>query len=240
MSLKAENLVKSYGRRCVVNGIDLRVDAGEVVGLLGPNGAGKTTSFFMIVGAISPDQGRILLGDTDLTQWPMYKRARKGIGYLAQEPTVFRKLSVWENVMAVLEHIEKDRASRTQRVELVLDELGLTHLKKQRADSLSGGETRRLEIARALVQDPQFVLLDEPFAGIDPKAVEDIQAIIIQLKARGIGVLITDHNVRETLSITDRSYILSDSQILVSGSPKELAENAEARRIYLDERFKLD
>jgi lipopolysaccharide export system ATP-binding protein len=240
MSLKAENLVKSYGRRCVVNGIDLRVDAGEVVGLLGPNGAGKTTSFFMIVGAISPDQGRILLGDTDLTQWPMYKRARKGIGYLAQEPTVFRKLSVWENVMAVLEHIEKDRASRTQRVELVLDELGLTHLKKQRADSLSGGETRRLEIARALVQDPQFVLLDEPFAGIDPKAVEDIQAIIIQLKARGIGVLITDHNVRETLSITDRSYILSDGQILVSGSPKELAENAEARRIYLGERFKLD
>ncbi|MFT5365841.1 MAG: lipopolysaccharide export system ATP-binding protein [Candidatus Latescibacterota bacterium] len=240
MSLKAVNLVKSYGRRCVVNGIDLNVDAGEVVGLLGPNGAGKTTSFFMIVGAIAPDQGRILLGDTDLTQWPMYKRARKGIGYLAQEPTVFRKLSVWENVMAVLEHIEKDRALRTQRVELVLDELGLTHLKKQRADSLSGGETRRLEIARALVQDPQFILLDEPFAGIDPKAVEDIQAIIIQLKARGIGVLITDHNVRETLSITDRSYILSEGQILVSGSPKELAENAEARRIYLGERFRLD
>jgi lipopolysaccharide export system ATP-binding protein len=223
VSLKTENLVKSYGRRRVVNGVELTVDPGEIVGLLGPNGAGKTTSFFMIVGAIAPDLGQILLGDIDVTLWPMYKRARAGIGYLAQEPTVFRKLSVWDNVMAVLEHVEKDRANRTIQV-----------------DSLSGGETRRLEIARALVQNPKYILLDEPFAGIDPKAVEDIQSIVIKLKGLGIGVLITDHNVRETLSITDRSYILSDGQILISGSPEELAENPEARRIYLGERFRLN
>lgn len=240
MSLKTENLVKSYGRRRVVNGVELTVDPGEIVGLLGPNGAGKTTSFFMIVGAIAPDLGQILLGDIDVTLWPMYKRARAGIGYLAQEPTVFRKLSVWDNVMAVLEHVEKDRANRTIQVESVLDKLGLTPFNKQLADSLSGGETRRLEIARALVQNPKYILLDEPFAGIDPKAVEDIQSIVIKLKGLGIGVLITDHNVRETLSITDRSYILSDGQILISGSPEELAENPEARRIYLGERFRLN
>jgi lipopolysaccharide export system ATP-binding protein len=240
VSLKTENLVKSYGRRRVVNGVELTVDPGEIVGLLGPNGAGKTTSFFMIVGAIAPDLGQILLGDIDVTLWPMYKRARAGIGYLAQEPTVFRKLSVWDNVMAVLEHVEKDRANRTIQVESVLDKLGLTPFNKQLADSLSGGETRRLEIARALVQNPKYILLDEPFAGIDPKAVEDIQSIVIKLKGLGIGVLITDHNVRETLSITDRSYILSDGQILISGSPEELAENPEARRIYLGERFRLN
>ncbi|MDA0711767.1 MAG: LPS export ABC transporter ATP-binding protein [bacterium] len=240
MILKAEGLVKSFGRRCVVNAIALEVGPGEVVGLLGPNGAGKTTSFFLIVGAIAPDGGRILLGSDDVTAWPMYRRAREGIGYLAQESTVFRKLSVWDNVMAVLEFIEKDRSARKHRVQSALEELGLAKVATQRADSLSGGETRRLEIARALVQKPKFMLLDEPFAGIDPRAVEDIQGIIGQLKARGIGILITDHNVRETLSITDRSYILSDGQILVSGTPRELAQNSEARRIYLGERFRLD
>jgi len=240
MILSAKNLEKFYGKRRVVNGITLCVDAGEVVGLLGPNGAGKTTSFFMIVGAIAPNAGQVLLGDTDITRLPMYQRARMGIGYLSQEPTVFRKLSVWDNVMAVLEHIEKDRKKRIQQVEAVLGELGLEHVQKQRADNLSGGETRRLEIARALVQNPKFMLLDEPFAGIDPRAVEDIQGIVMQLKARGIGVLITDHNVRETLSITDRSYILSDGQILVAGTPQELATNSEARRIYLGDRFRLD
>lgn len=240
MMLRAENLVKSFGRRRVVDGVSLSVGQGEIVGLLGPNGAGKTTSFYIIVGAIAPDSGQILLGDAALTQWPMYKRARQGIGFLAQEPTVFRKLSVWDNVMAVLEHLAGDRKTRREKVDAVLGELGLLRLKGQRADSLSGGETRRLEIARTLVQNPKFVLLDEPFAGIDPKAVEDIQAIVMQLKAKGIGILITDHNVRETLSITDRSYILSDGQILVSGTPQELAENAEARRIYLGERFRLD
>ncbi len=240
MTLDAKNLEKFYGKRRVVNGITLCVEAGEVVGLLGPNGAGKTTSFFMIVGAIAPDRGQVMLAERDVTHLPMYKRARMGIGYLSQEPTVFRKLSVWDNVMAVLEHIEKDRTKRVQKVERALDDLGLGHVQKQRAESLSGGETRRLEIARALVQNPKFMLLDEPFAGIDPKAVEDIQGIIMQLKARGIGVLITDHNVRETLSITDRSYILSDGQILVAGTPQELAENAEARRIYLGDRFRLD
>ncbi|MBT4140700.1 MAG: LPS export ABC transporter ATP-binding protein [Candidatus Latescibacteria bacterium] len=240
MILKAENLVKSYGRRLVVNGMSLDVQSNEIVGLLGPNGAGKTTSFFMIVGAIAPNGGHIKLGEEDITEWPMYERARRGIGFLAQEPTVFRKLSVWDNIMAVLEHIEKDRAIRKFEVEHVLSELGLMALKKQRADSLSGGETRRLEIARALVQKPKFMLLDEPFSGIDPKAVEDIQEIIRQLKKRGIGVLITDHNVRETLSITDRSYILSDGQILISGTPQKLASDPEARRIYLGDRFRLD
>lgn len=240
MMLKAKNLMKSFGRRLVVNGMGLDVCASEIVGLLGPNGAGKTTSFFMIVGAIAPDGGQIKMGDEEITFWPMYQRARRGIGFLAQEPTVFRKLSVWNNVMAVLEHIEKDRSVRKHSVEEVLVDLGLIDLKEQRADSLSGGETRRLEIARALVQKPKFMLLDEPFAGIDPRAVEDIQEIIRELKNRGIGILITDHNVRETLSITDRSYILSDGQILVSGTPQELANNAEARRIYLGDRFRLD
>lgn len=240
MILAAKNLKKSFGQRQVVNGIELSVEKGEIVGLLGPNGAGKTTSFFMIVGAIAPDEGLIELGDVDITHWPMYQRARNGIGYLAQEPTVFRKLSVWDNVMAVLEHIERDKTRRKQMVETALGDLGLLELSKQRGDSLSGGETRRLEIARALVQNPQFMLLDEPFAGIDPRAVEDIQAIIKQLQTRGIGVLITDHNVRETLSITNRSYILSNGEILVAGSPKELAENSDARRIYLGDRFRLD
>ena len=240
MTLNAKNLEKFYGKRRVVNGITLYVGAGEIVGLLGPNGAGKTTSFFMIVGAIAPDRGQVLLDGHDITRLPMYQRARKGIGYLSQEPTVFRKLSVWDNVMAVLEHIEKDRVKRTHQVEKVLNELGLEHVKKQRADNLSGGEARRLEIARALVQNPKFLLLDEPFAGIDPRAVEDIQSIVMQLKSREIGVLITDHNVRETLSITDRSYILSDGQILVGGTPQELAINSEARRIYLGDRFRLD
>lgn len=240
MTLQARDLAKTFGRRKVVNGVSLDVEAGEVVGLLGPNGAGKTTSFFMIVGAIAPDNGRIFLSETDVTEWPMYKRSRAGIGYLAQEPTVFRKLTVWDNVMAVLEHLTSDSSKRREQSRAILEELGLSHLGPQRADSLSGGETRRLEIARALVQGPKFMLLDEPFAGIDPRAVEDIQAIIMDLKARGIGVLITDHSVRETLSITDRSYILSDGEILVSGTAREVAENPEARRIYLGEKFRLE
>jgi lipopolysaccharide export system ATP-binding protein len=238
--LKARNLVKAYHRQRVVDGVGLEVNPGEVVGLLGPNGAGKTTTFHLIVGLVPCKQGKIFLGEEEITGMPMYIRARKGIGYLAQEPSVFRKLSVKQNILAVLETLHVSRVEQETRLEALLQELGLSSLANRRADRLSGGEARRLEITRALARRPRFLLLDEPFAGIDPRAVEDIQAIIRILKDRQIGLLITDHNVRETLAITDRSYILSNGRILTSGSPVELAENPEVRRVYLGDRFRLD
>ena len=240
MNLRAEGLVKKYARRVVVNRVSLIVNPGEIVGLLGPNGAGKTTCFYLIVGAISANAGYIFLGDRDITALPMYRRARLGIGYLAQETTVFRKMTVLDNVLSVLEYEKMNKAQRLDRARCALEDLGVGHLSHQRADSLSGGETRRLEIARALAREPLFMLLDEPFAGIDPRAVEDIQHIIAELQRRNIGVLITDHNVRETLAITDRSYLLSEGEILLSGTPQTLATSAEARRIYLGDRFRLD
>ena len=240
MILRAEHLIKKYNRRPVVQDVSIHVRAGEVVGLLGPNGAGKTTSFFIIVGAIAPDAGQIFLNEEEITHQPMYVRARKGIGFLAQEPTVFRKLTVLENILAVLEVMKIKKKMRRERAFAALENLGIDHLAGQRADRLSGGETRRLEIARALVREPKFLLLDEPFAGIDPRAIEDIQSILADLRHRGIGLLITDHNVRETLSITDRSYILSEGRLLMSGTSEALAHDPEARRIYLGERFRLD
>ena len=240
MNLRAEGLVKKYARRLVVNQVNLIVNPGEIIGLLGPNGAGKTTCFYLIVGAISSNAGHIFLGDRDITALPMYRRARLGIGYLAQESTVFRKMSVLENVLSVLEYEKIGKAERLDRAHKVLEDLGVGHLSHQRADSLSGGETRRLEIARALSREPLFMLLDEPFAGVDPRAVEDIQNIIAALKRLNIGVLITDHNVRETLAITDRSYLLSEGKILLSGTSQALAASDEARRIYLGDRFRLD
>jgi lipopolysaccharide export system ATP-binding protein len=240
MILKARNLVKAYNRQRVVDGVCLEVNPGEVVGLLGPNGAGKTTTFHLIVGLVPCRQGEIFLGEEEITGMPMYIRARKGIGYLAQEPSIFRKLSVKQNILAVLETLHVSRVEQEARLEALLQELGLSSLANRRADRLSGGEARRLEITRALARRPRFLLLDEPFAGIDPKAVEDIQAIIRTLKDRRIGLLITDHNVRETLAITDRSYILSCGRILTSGNPVELAENPEVRRVYLGDRFRLD
>tara|TARA_B100001123_G_scaffold450921_2_gene625119 strand:- start:2501 stop:3223 length:723 start_codon:yes stop_codon:yes gene_type:complete len=240
VSLAALNLVKQYNKRLVVDGVSIEVQPGEVVGLLGPNGAGKTTTFYLIVGLIRLREGSIHLGEDEITNLPMYIRARRGIGYLAQEPSVFRKLTVAQNIRAVLETIGLPPNELTTRLYSLLEELGLTDLAEQRADRLSGGEARRLEITRALAREPKFLLLDEPFAGIDPKAVEDIQAIISDLKRRGIGLLITDHNVRETLAITDRSYIMSEGKILTSGSPQMLAANAEVRRIYLGEKFRLD
>ncbi len=240
MILSARNLVKSYQRHRVVDGVGVEVNPGEVVGLLGPNGAGKTTTFHLIVGLVPCNQGEIFLGNEEITGLPMYIRARKGIGYLAQEPSVFRKLSVRQNILAVLETLHLTHAERECRLEELLHELGLSSLADRRADRLSGGEARRLEITRALARRPRFLLLDEPFAGIDPKAVEDIHAIIQTLKSRRIGLLITDHNVRETLAITDRSYILSSGRILTSGSPVALAENPEVRRVYLGDRFRLD
>ena len=240
MNLRAEGLVKKYARRVVVNRVSLIVNPGEIVGLLGPNGAGKTTCFYLIVGAISANAGYIFLADRDITALPMYRRARLGIGYLAQETTVFRKMTVLDNVLSVLEYEKMNKGQRLDRARCALEDLGVGHLSHQRADSLSGGETRRLEIARALAREPLFMLLDEPFAGIDPRAVEDIQHIIAELQRRHIGVLITDHNVRETLAITDRSYLLSEGEILLSGTPQTLATSAEARRIYLGDRFRLD
>ena len=240
MNLRAEGLVKKYARRVVVDQVNLIVNPGEIVGLLGPNGAGKTTCFYLIVGAIAANAGHIFLGDRDITASPMYRRARLGIGYLAQETTVFKKMTVLDNVLSVLEYGNPNKAQRLDRARSALEDLGVGHLSHQRADSLSGGETRRLEIARALARDPLFMLLDEPFAGIDPRAVEDIQHIIAELQRRNIGVLITDHNVRETLAITDRSYLLSEGKILLSGTPRALASSAEARRIYLGDRFRLD
>jgi lipopolysaccharide export system ATP-binding protein len=237
--LRAEGLRKVYQRRPVVDGVSVEVKTGEVVGLLGPNGAGKTTSFYMMVGLIRPNEGRIFLDDTDVTRLPMYRRARLGIGYLAQESSIFRKLTVEENLKAILETLPLSRGERAARLEDLLEQLGLTHLRKHRADTLSGGERRRAEITRALVTEPAFLLLDEPFAGIDPIAVQDIQGIVSRLRERGLGVLITDHNVRETLSITDRAYIMFEGKILTSGNAQELLENPEARRTYLGERFQL-
>ncbi len=239
MRLQASNLLKKYGARAVVNGVDLAVDRGEVVGLLGPNGAGKTTSFYMIVGLIRPDDGTILLGDEDIGDLPMYARARKGISYLPQEASIFRKLTVEENILAILETLNIGRQERRNRLAELLGELNLTHISKSKAYSLSGGERRRVEITRALVTNPKFMLLDEPFAGIDPIAVSDIQAIIKRLRDKNIGVLISDHNVRETLRVCDRAYIVNDGTILMEGGPDEIAASEVARKIYLGADFDL-
>jgi lipopolysaccharide export system ATP-binding protein len=239
-TLRTHELTKSYSGRTVVRGVSLEVTSGEVVGLLGPNGAGKTTTFYMTVGLTAPDAGRVSLDDQDVTDDPMYVRARKGIGYLPQEPSIFRGLSVEDNILAILETLDLDAAGRRARLRELLGELGLTPLASAPAYTLSGGERRRAEITRALVMSPRFVLLDEPFAGIDPIAVTDIQKIIFHLKARGIGVLITDHNVRETLRITDRAYIVTEGAIFRSGTPDQLAADEEVRRIYLGADFRLD
>jgi len=240
LKIAAEKLVKTYGRRQVVNEVSLEVKKGEVVGLLGPNGAGKTTTFYMITGMIRPDSGRVLLDGRDIARLPMYQRARLGIGYLSQEPSVFRKLTVAQNLMAVLEMMNISRQDRKRKMEKLLDDLKISHLAKQKAHNLSGGERRRVEIARALVTDPSFMLLDEPFAGIDPIVVSDIQDIVRGLSELGIGVLITDHNVYETLSITDRAYLLYEGSILKSGDARFLAEDEQARQLYLGEKFTLD
>ena len=237
--LRAEHLTKTYVGRRVVNQVSIEVAAGEVVGLLGPNGAGKTTTFYMMVGLARPDSGAVYLNGDDVTRLPMYERARRGIGYLPQEPSVFRKLTVEENLLAILETLGLTPEERTARLEQLLDELGITRVAKSKALSLSGGERRRVEISRALVISPAFMLLDEPFAGIDPIAVVDIQGIVTQLKKRGIGVLITDHNVRETLGICDRAYILNDGAVLEEGAPARIAESPLAREIYLGEKFRL-
>jgi lipopolysaccharide export system ATP-binding protein len=240
LSLVAEELAKVYNKRSVVNGVDLEVKQGEVVGLLGPNGAGKTTTFYMIVGMIKPNGGRVLLDGEEITAMPMYKRARRGIGYLPQEPSIFRKLTVEQNILAILEMLKVSRPQRVEHLEKLMDELDISALAKQKAFTLSGGERRRVEITRALATKPKFILLDEPFTGVDPIAREDIQDIVTQLRSKGLGVLITDHNVRETLQITDRTYIMSEGRILKSGTAQFLANDAEARRIYLGEKFRLD
>jgi lipopolysaccharide export system ATP-binding protein len=237
--LRAESLTKTYGGRRVVDRVSIEVHAGEVVGLLGPNGAGKTTTFYMMVGLTRPDAGTVILSGNDVTRLPMYERARRGIGYLPQEPSVFRKLTVEENLLAILETLDLGREERIARLAELLDELGIARLAKNKALSLSGGERRRVEISRALVISPAFMLLDEPFAGIDPLAVVDIQGIVTQLKKRGIGVLITDHNVRETLGICDRAYILNEGVVLEEGAPARIAESPLAREIYLGEKFRL-
>jgi lipopolysaccharide export system ATP-binding protein len=239
-TLRTHDLTKAYGGRTVVRGVSLDVASGEVVGLLGPNGAGKTTTFYMTVGLTAPDSGRVTLDEADVTDDPMYVRARKGIGYLPQEPSIFRGLSVEQNVLAILETLDLPANARRQRARELLAELNLTHLAASPAHTLSGGERRRAEITRALVLSPRFILLDEPFAGIDPIAVTDIQKIIFHLKQRGIGVLITDHNVRETLRITDRAYIVHDGSVFRSGTPDELASDDDVRRIYLGTDFRLD
>jgi len=239
MKLKAENLVKSYKGRQVVKGITVEVNQGEIVGLLGPNGAGKTTSFYMIVGLIKPNGGTIYLDNENITKFPMYKRAQYGIGYLAQEASVFRKLSIEDNIMSVLELTKLSKKERQLKMESLIEEFGLGHIRKSRGDLLSGGERRRTEIARALATDPNFILLDEPFAGVDPVAVEDIQRIVAQLKNKNIGILITDHNVQETLAITDRTYLMFEGNILKHGSPEELAEDEMVRKVYLGQNFEL-
>ncbi|TDN89178.1 lipopolysaccharide export system ATP-binding protein [Salegentibacter sp. 24] len=239
MKLRAENLVKAYKRKEVVKGISLEVNQGEIVGLLGPNGAGKTTSFYMIVGLIKPNSGKIILDKTNITKYPMYKRAQYGIGYLAQEASVFRKLSIEDNIMSVLELTELSKKERYDKMETLIEEFGLNHIRKNRGDLLSGGERRRTEIARALATDPNFILLDEPFAGVDPVAVEDIQRIVAQLKDKNIGILITDHNVQETLAITDRTYLMFEGSILKHGQPEELAEDQMVRKVYLGQNFEL-
>ena len=238
--LKAENLCKMYGKRKVVDNVSIEVNKGEVVGLLGPNGAGKTTTFYMITGMIKPLSGMISLDSMDITHMPMYKRALNKIGYLAQEPSVFTKLSVEDNIMLVLEMIEPSKSKRQDRLEELIEEFSINHIRKSKAYTLSGGERRRVEIARCLVSNPDFILLDEPFAGIDPIAVEDIQGIIKKLREKDIGIFITDHNVRETLTITDRSYLLYNGKILKSGSTKDLTEDEEAKKLYLGTKFKMD
>ena len=237
--LKCEHLTKAFRHKKVVNDVDVEVRGGEVVGLLGPNGAGKTTIFYMIVGLLQPNAGRIYLNGDEVTSLPMYLRARKGIGYLAQEPSVFRKLTVEGNLMAILETLPVSREERKDRLDDLLSDLGLSSLRKQKAFSLSGGERRRVEITRALVLSPSFILLDEPVAGIDPIAVLDIQGIVCQLKSKGIGIIITDHNVRETLGVCDRAYIINEGRILEEGSPEKIAQSREARQIYLGEGFQL-
>ena len=240
MKLRADNLIKNYGNRTVVNKVSIEVNQGEIVGLLGPNGAGKTTTFYMVVGFVSPNGGQVYLDDEKITNLAMYKRARKGIGYLPQEPSVFRKLSVEDNIAAILEMTKYTKAEQKDKLESLVDEFGLHKVRKNTGDSLSGGERRRTEIARALASDPNFILLDEPFAGIDPIAVEDIQAIVEKLKTKNIGILITDHNVQETLSITDRAYLMFEGQILKSGTAEELAEDEIVRKVYLGQNFKLN
>jgi len=239
MILRAENIVKKYGRRTVVKDVSFHVNQGEIVGLLGPNGAGKTTSFYMIVGLIKPFSGKIYIDNENITKLPVYRRAKKGIGYLAQEASVFRKLSIEDNLKAVLEMTNYTKDYQKEKLELLIEEFGLQHIRKSKGFQLSGGERRRTEIARALVIDPKFILLDEPFAGIDPIAVEDIQEIVKQLKEKNIGVLITDHNVHETLSITDRSYLLFEGSLLKSGSAEDLANDPDVRRVYLGQNFEL-
>jgi len=239
MILRAENIQKIYGSRKVVKGISLQVEQGEIIGLLGPNGAGKTTSFYMIVGMVQPNEGTIFLDDEDITQDSMYKRAQKGVGYLAQEASVFRKLSVEDNIMSVLEFTNLSKKQQKEKLESLIEEFSLGHVRKNRGDLLSGGERRRTEIARALASDPKFILLDEPFAGVDPIAVEDIQSIVAHLKDRNIGILITDHNVQETLAITDKTYLMFEGGILKEGTPQELAEDEMVRKVYLGESFEL-
>jgi lipopolysaccharide export system ATP-binding protein len=239
MKLVAENIVKKYRSRTVVQGVSLEVGRGEIVGLLGPNGAGKTTSFYMITGLIRPNEGRIFLDKEEITGLPMYKRAQKGIGYLPQEASVFRKLSVEDNIMAILEMRPLSKEQRREKLESLIEEFGLGHVRRNRGDLLSGGERRRTEIARALAADPMFILLDEPFAGVDPIAVEDIQKIVSSLKEKNIGILITDHNVQETLSITDRTYLLFEGKILKSGTAEDLANDEQVRRVYLGKNFEL-
>jgi lipopolysaccharide export system ATP-binding protein len=237
--LSVKNLVKIYRGRKVVNSVSLQVESGEVIGLLGPNGAGKTTTFYMTVGMIKPDEGQVFLDENEITQMPMYQRARDGVGYLPQEASVFRKLTVKQNVMAILETLPIPKSERDERALNLLDELGIKHLSKQKASVLSGGERRRLEITRCLVTDPSFILLDEPFAGIDPLAVIDIKNIVGHLKKRRIGILISDHNVRETLEVCDKAYILNDGEVIESGSPEKIASSEIARRIYLGDEFRL-
>jgi len=238
--LQGQGLVKVYGKRTVVDDVSPEVSTGEIVGLLGPNGAGKTTTFYMLTGMIQPTEGRILLDDQDLTKMPMYKRARLGLGYLAQEPSIFRKMTVKQNIMAILQMMPLTKKERKQKLEQLLEELRVSHLADSKAYTLSGGERRRVEITRTLVTDPKFILLDEPFAGIDPIAVGDLQVLVKDLKNRGIGVLVTDHNVHETLSITDRAYLLYEGKILKAGTSEFLANDPEARKLYLGETFKLD
>ena len=237
MKLRAENLVKTYKKRSVVKGISVEVNQGEIVGLLGPNGAGKTTSFYMIVGLVKPNSGNIYLDDMDITNFPMYKRAQNGIGYLAQEASVFRKLSIEDNILSVLQLTTLSKAEQEAKMEELIAEFALEHIRTNRGDLLSGGERRRCEIARCLATEPNFILLDEPFAGVDPIAVEDIQKIVRSLKEKNIGILITDHNVSQTLAITDKTYIMFEGKILKEGSPEELANDEDVRRVYLGENF---
>jgi lipopolysaccharide export system ATP-binding protein len=239
MILRAENIMKMYGNRKVVKSISLQVEQGEIIGLLGPNGAGKTTSFYMIVGMIKPNEGRIFLDDIEITKDSMYKRAQRGIGYLAQEASVFRKLSVEDNIMSVLQFTDLSKSEQKEKLESLIEEFSLGHVRKNRGDLLSGGERRRTEIARALASDPKFILLDEPFAGVDPIAVEDIQSIVAHLKDRNIRILITDHDVQATLAITDKTYLMFEGGILKEGSPKELADDELVRKVYLGETFEL-